>query len=202
MPFANNGGNFHGSVDVGPQQCLTPCLPACLPACHVGKRRRGRLEALGASYMRDCFRAQAFETTYIDSWTSPSQLQSFKTTASLLKEDVSNFMQSSPKGVLLVHVDEHRCMCPDPNFRRGALGVLAELPGVHVLATYTDLPPLPALRSSGTCRRPIPCMLPDVKTIMDLRLRMGEVYMKDEAVLLRVATLRVTLGLAPEAAPC
>jgi len=39
-------------------------------------------------------------------------------------------------------------------------------------------------------------MLPDVKTIMDLRLRMGEVYMKDEAVLLRVATLRVTLGLA------
>ena len=33
----------------------------------------------------------------------------------------------------LVHVDEHRSMCPDPELRRGAMRALAELPGVQVL---------------------------------------------------------------------
>ena len=73
----------------------------------------------------------------------------------MLEKDVSTLMQRSPKGVLLVHVDEHRSMCPDPDFRRGAMRVLAELPGVQVLATYTDIPPLPKQKStenSETCR--------------------------------------------------
>ena len=44
----------------------------------------------------------------------------------------------------LVHVDEHRSMCPDPELRRGAMRALAELSGVQVLATSINVPPLPA----------------------------------------------------------
>ena len=47
----------------------------------------------------------------------------------MLEKDISTFMQRRPNGMLLVHVDEHRSMCPDPHFRRGAMRVLAELPG-------------------------------------------------------------------------
>ena len=74
--------------------------------------------------------------------------------------------------------------------------VLAELPGVQVLATYTDMPPLPEQKSSETCRRPIPYLLPDVEAIMEERLHMEGIDMENEAILLRVVTWRVTLGLA------
>ena len=67
---------------------------------------------------------------------------------------------------------------------------------VQVLATYTDIPPLPKQKSSETCRRPIACLLPDVERIMKERLSMDDSDMDNEAILLRVATLRVTLGLA------
>ena len=73
--------------------------------------------------------------------------------------------------------------------------VLAELPGVQVVATYTDIPPLPKQKPSETCRRPIACLLPDVGTIMKERLPMDDIDMGNEAILLRVATLHVTLGL-------
>ena len=85
-------------------------------------------------------------------------------------------------GVSLVHVDEHRSMCPDPELQRGAMRALAELPGVQVLETYTD---------SETCRGPIACLIPDVGTIMKERLPMVDIDMENE-----VATLHVTLGLA------
>ena len=67
---------------------------------------------------------------------------------------------------------------------------------VQVLATYTDIPPLPKQKSSETCRRPIACLLPDVERIMKERLSMDDIDMDNEAILLRVATLRVTLRLA------
>ena len=133
MPFANNGGNYQNYVDE--EQLVSGC----------GKSSK-LCEALGAAYMRDCFRAQTFGrgfrrlhrflrlpcegTTYLRGWKPAPFL-----------------MQRSPKGVLLVHVDEHRSMCPDPDFRRRAMRVLAELPGVQVLATYTDIPPLPKQKS-------------------------------------------------------
>eukprot|EP00435_Cladocopium_sp_Y103_P030195 s502_g7.t1 len=129
MPFANNGGNYHRRV--GEDVVQSAC----------GKSTELR-EALGATYMRECFR-QAIA-----------------------------------------------------GFRRGAMRVLAEIPGVQVLATYTDIPPLPKQKSSETCRRPIACLLPDVGTIMKERLTMDDIDMGNEAILLRVATLRVTLGLA------
>ena len=116
------------------------------------------------------------------------------------------FLWSMPPHIgdgLWVHVDEHRSMCPDPDFRRGAMRVLAELPGVQVLATYADIPPLPKQKSSETCRRPIACLLPDVGTIMKECLSMGDIDMDNEAILLRVATLRVdTWTCLAEAPPC
>ncbi|CAE7303924.1 unnamed protein product [Symbiodinium sp. CCMP2456] len=196
MPFANNGGNNHDSVDE--DQLERAC----------GKSTKLR-ETLGASYMRDCFKAQAFgqrfrflrrllhlhcePTRYLQDW-KPA-LRNFNTTKKLLQKDIFTFMQRNPSGTLLVHVDEHRCMCPDAHFRKGAMRVLAELPGVQVLATYTDIPPLPQQKSSETCRRPIACLLPDVGTIMKGRLPMQGIV-ENEAIQLRVATLRVTLGLA------
>ena len=153
-------------------------------------------EALGASYMRDCFKAQAFDSNYVDEWHLPNATPSFKATQKMLQKDISTFMQRNPSGTLLVHIDEHRCMCrADPDFRRGAPRVLAELPGVQVVATYIDIPPLPQQKSSETCRRPIACLLPDVAAIMEERLHMEGIDMENEAILLRVATWRVTLGL-------
>ena len=182
MTFANNGGNYHTEVDEAELES----------AC--GKSMKLR-KALGAAYMRECFR-QATEGAYLKNWQCPSDIPDFEDVKKLLKKDVSTFMQRSPEGLLLVHVDEHRSMCPDPDFRKGAMRVLAELPGVQVLATYTDIPPLPKQKSSETCRRPIACLLPDVGAIMKERLAMDDMDMGNEAILLRVATLRVTLGLA------
>ena len=151
MRFANNGGNYHGRAS-------------------EAKLQRAREEddelrtALGAAYMRDCFRAQAVSGAYAKYWQTPDNILEVEDTQDLLQQDVFTFMQRSPKGTLLVHVDEHRSMCPDPVFRRGAMRVLAELPGVQVLATYTDMPPLPKQKSSETCQRPIACLPPGVGT--------------------------------------
>ena len=199
MPFANNGGNYHEKVSEAKLK----------RACGEDVELR---QALGAAYMRECFRAQAFgrgfcrlrrflrlpceDTTYLRNWKKGA-FPTFQRTKDMLKKEVSTFMQRSPNGVLLVHVDEHRSMSRhDPDFRKGAMRVLAELPGVQVLATYTDIPPLPKQKSSETCRRPIACLLPDVGAIMKERLAMDDMDMGNEAILLRVATLRVTLGLA------
>eukprot|EP00435_Cladocopium_sp_Y103_P065382 s625_g27.t1 len=126
MPFANSGGNVHGRVSEAKLQ----------RACGEDVEFRA---ALGAAYMRDCFTAQAFDSDYVDEWHLPNATPTFRTSQKLLEKDVSTFIQRSPKCVLLVHVDEHRSMCPDPGFRRGAMRILAELPGVQVLATFSRL---------------------------------------------------------------
>ena len=101
MRFANNGGNYHGRAS-------------------EAKLQRAREEddelrtALGAAYMRDCFRAQAVSGAYAKYWQTPDHILEVGDTQDLLQQDVFTFMQCSPKGTLLVHVDEHRSMCPDP----------------------------------------------------------------------------------------
>ena len=198
MPFTNNGGNYHEKVSEAKLQ----------RACGEDVELRN---ALGAAYMRECFRAQAFGrgfrrlrrflrlpcegTTYLRNWKKGA-FPTFQRTKDMLEKDISTFMRRRPNGMLLVHVDEHRSMCPDPDFWRGAMRVLAELPGVQVLATYTDIPLLPKQKSSETCRRPIACLLPDVGTLTKERLPMDDIDVENEAILLRVATLRATLGLA------
>ena len=182
MPFANNSGNYHDYVDE--EQLVS--------GCRKSSKLRVRL------YMRVCFRAQTFDRdyVYVDEWHLPNATPTFITSQNLLEKDVSTFMRRSPKGVLLVHVDEHRPMCPDPDLRRGSMRVLAELAVVQALATYTDIPPLPKQKSSETFRRPIACLLPDAGTIMKERLSMDDIDMDNAANLLRVAALRATLGLA------
>ena len=91
---------------------------------------------------------------------------------------------------ILFHADEHRKMCergaaendPGISFCRGAMQTLAKA-GI-VVATYTSPPSVPALGSSGVCRRPIPMpqldvqklfqhlqlILPDAKSKMNHRL--------------------------------
>ena len=76
--------------------------------------------------------------------------------------------ETSPR--ILVHIDEHRKMCPRNEssyrnetrmcegalFSKGAMSTLVRVPGVSVIATYTEQPPLPPEGSSGVCRRPVP----------------------------------------------
>ena len=97
IPFANNGGNYHRRVSEAKLQ----------RACGQDDELR---TGLGAAYMRDCFRLQTFDSDYVDEWHLPNARPTFRTSQKLLKKDVSTFMQRSPKGVLLVHVDERRSM--------------------------------------------------------------------------------------------
>ena len=65
--------------------------------------------------------------------------------------------------VCLVHLDEHKKMCSRNEshtesataFSRGAMTALADVPGVTVVATFTDVPPLLIEGSSRVCRRPV-----------------------------------------------
>ena len=75
-----------------------------------------------------------------------------------------------PDQKLLVHVDEHHKMCRRDGegdvarngalFSKGAMSVLACVPRVTVVATYTARPPLPPQGSSAVCRYPLalPCL--------------------------------------------
>ena len=109
MPFANNGGNYHEKVSEASLGC----------GLHEGM--------LQGTSLLSCLRKKH--------WQTPEHILKAEDTQELLEKEVSNFMQSSPKGVLVVHVHEHRSMYPDPDFRRGAMRALAELPGVTIASS-------------------------------------------------------------------
>ena len=62
MPFANNSGNYHRRVSEAKLQ----------RACGQDDELR---TGLGAAYMRDCFRAQTFDSDYVDEWHLPNATQ-------------------------------------------------------------------------------------------------------------------------------
>ena len=84
MPFANNGGNYHRRV--GEDVVQSAC----------GKSNELR-EALGATYMRDCF-GQAIAGAYVKNWQSPTDLPTldFEDIKRLLEEDVSALSNATP----------------------------------------------------------------------------------------------------------
>ena len=100
MPFANNGRKFHRNMDEAELESK----------CGNSTKLR---EALGAAYMRDCFRAQAVSGAYAKYWQTPDHILEIEDTQDLLQQDVFTFMQRSPKGVLLVHVDVSRPRLPE-----------------------------------------------------------------------------------------
>jgi len=76
-------------------------------------------------------------------------------------------------GRILIHADERQMCARDDKFQkrgvefsRGAMSVLAQTPGVTVLATYTDVPPLPSQHSSAVCRDPVSVPALDVDAVM------------------------------------
>jgi hypothetical protein len=96
-----------------------------------------------------------------------------------LEKEIVKYLEqiASPASRILLHLDEHRKMCPRERtdsdekcpgalFSRGAMQSLARVPSVTVVATYTKQPPLPPLGSSGVCRYPVslPCL--DMETVM------------------------------------
>ena len=111
---------------------------------------------------------------------------------------VNKILECTVEGRLLIHVDEHRHMCNNPAVRRGALMLLSSLPEqVRVIATFTDIPPLPSPNSPAVCRVPISKPIIDVGELMKRRAELsllGEPKNKFEKRLL--AALKVNLGLA------
>jgi len=72
------------------------------------------------------------------------------------------------KGRILVHLDEHKRMHKNANFRRGAMGLLARVRGVVVVATYTEPPmEINPSASSDVCRFPVPVPLLDIRAVME-----------------------------------
>eukprot|EP00930_Biecheleria_cincta_P087442 TRINITY_DN76673_c0_g1_i1.p1 TRINITY_DN76673_c0_g1~~TRINITY_DN76673_c0_g1_i1.p1 ORF type:complete len:639 (+),score=120.71 TRINITY_DN76673_c0_g1_i1:92-2008(+) len=182
MPFHNNDRRHHTRVSTQDLEVYT-------------QEQRFRL---GAMYMRDCFRAQAFgsPSSYERDWKLPATVVDIRKTQTLLDEDVQHFMKRSPDGVLLLHVDEHRKMCDDVDFRKGAMAVMATSPQVRVLATFIDIVPQPAEGSSGICRYAV-CKPPlDVRTVMEQLPRLAVPMATTADEQRHLASLRVTLGLA------
>ena len=106
---------------------------------------------------------------------------------------------------ILVHLDEHHRMLPSSgkkqaHFRRGALGTLAELPNVEVVATYTERPRIEASHSSAVCRYPVSLPSVDIKKVMEKfeELRLPEKLKEDTLKTTNrriLATLRFRLGM-------
>ena len=107
------------------------------------------------------------------------------TPTALLTNLLKNIAPSDQPLKILLHLDEHRNMCPrevenlgnveskGALFSRGAMQNLGMVPQVTVVATYTARPPLPAVASSGVCRIPVglPCLNIDavMQEVEDLR---------------------------------
>ena len=104
----------------------------------------------------------------------------------------------------LFHLDEYRKMCPrssdegtGKDFSRGAMELLAEVKRARVVATYTDLPLLPPLGSSGICRIPITMPTLDMNTVMQAvpELRINIPSNSSRRFDKKLATLRLRLGM-------
>lgn len=177
MPFAKNNGNWNNDEndDVA-------------------------LEEMGAAYMLACFKAQA-AGEYIKRWLwRPAP--AMKDTCQELEQQVRSFLQL-PKAAtgrkLLIHVDEHHRMKSQSSFRRGALSAMASLRDiVTVIATYIDLPSLPAAPrgSSQTCRFPLAKLVLDVAALMQRRAELQLPKPVNSVERRAVASVRVWLALA------
>jgi hypothetical protein len=99
-------------------------------------------------------------------------------------------------------VDEHRKMCDrvinsegGAAFFRGAMQALSYVSRAKVVATYVDPPDLPAVASSGVCRKPVALPLLDLELIM---AKVPELYIDSSSfdVVERrlLATLKFRLG--------
>ena len=107
-----------------------------------------------------------------------------------MNELITKLSKGGKKPRILFHVDEHRKMCnesdPGADFSKGAMGALAMAFGkdgkspetgqnmdeeeeeiyVTVVATYTDKPDLPVLKSSEVCRYPLGIPPIDIERVM------------------------------------
>jgi len=91
---------------------------------------------------------------------------------STITKNVGNYLKES-LGENRRCLDEHRHIFPrDGNggtgkyFSRGAMELMANIPGATVIATYTDVPNLPSRGSSGLCNVPLRLPILDFTKVM------------------------------------
>ena len=111
----------------------------------------------GAAFMFQCIKSR------LESLSGPHRIQLVKSPPGIEEtlEALKSYLKDTlgPGHKCLFHLDEHRKMCQritarhtGKDFSRGAMELLAEVPEAIVVATYTDLPSLDAMGSSGICR--------------------------------------------------
>ena len=184
MPFFFNGGQCHGGV---------------ICCQHMDERA---LESVGAQYMLACFQEQAFNVGYLELWLAPEKPENLRQTERKFAAAVDRFLDKSPGGVILIHLDEHPKICASSAVRRGALSLLTSVGNrVRVIATHTDVPDLPAEgSSSAVCRAPVAKPIVDVSELMCRRPVFARLWMLSQRngdERWQLASLRVSLGLAP-----
>lgn len=167
MPFANNGGRYHWGVEMDLKYAAVLDKVRAV----AGKGAPAALRRMGSAYMLECFRKQLQNEVWREGL---GLLEAPMDVAQELRREVQKVLRSRPGGKLLLHIDEHRDMSFDAEFRRGALSALGEMCDlITVVTTYTDLPTLPARGSSGTCRSPLPKPLFDVARLLKVVDRSG-----------------------------
>ena len=124
-------------------------------------------EKQGATFMAECVQKLLFMGD--DNFSIPVQSEILENSV----EDIAKNMEQLfskimvPDGKILVHVDEHRKMSKNADFRRGALSMLALVPSIVVVATYVDIPTeINAAKSSSVCRRAVPIPMLDIEAVM------------------------------------
>ena len=130
-------------------------------------------EEQGAAFALECLRRRLLDTTSgekrVELDENPPSMSETRDALKTLLDD--HFPEDAR---FLVHLDEHRDMCNDPDmpkqsaaFRQGFMGTIADVERVTVLATYTKLPrEIPATASSRTCRFPVPVPTLDVDKVI------------------------------------
>ena len=121
-------------------------------------------EVQGAAFMVNCLEnllRNKFGRVSIPKETE-LEGQTFERYAEICQKILDDYI---PSGRILIHVDEHREMAPNhPNFRRGALSVIAHgMSRATVVATYVDVPTeIAAEKSSKVCRFAVPVPVLDI----------------------------------------
>ena len=119
---------------------------------------------LGASFIYQCLHSLLYQTNQYE--IEPGIGGEVWKMARQVDECLRAITGPDNKHRFLIHLDEHRKMCKREKgledevckgalFSKGALGTLARVHRVTVVATYTERPPLPPQGSSGVCRSPV-----------------------------------------------
>ena len=164
----------------------------------------GKARLQGADFMFQCIKS------FLDSQSpGPHRIEcnlnppEFLTTEDKLQKYLNEKLGDQHQ--CLFHLDEHRKICPTrisdddtgKDFSQGAMEVLARVSRAQVVATYTDLPLLPAQGSSSICRIPVKMPMLNMNQVMEAvpELRITVPSHASRSFRRKLATLKLRLSM-------